>query len=108
MATRSLRFVVLALLLLTSLGSVGWSTAGADDATAVASPVASPTVVQHWPSWISIGPSNVILARAVRPDACPQITIDGSTGAMDIRALPTTDHPNVVCETAVPTGSASV
>jgi predicted phosphodiesterase len=108
MDPRSLRLGIVAVLLLCLQGVTGWSPVGADDATPVASPVASPTAVEQWPSWIAIGPNDVILARAVRAETCPQITIDGSTGAMNIRALPTAEHPNVVCETAVPARSKSV
>jgi hypothetical protein len=108
MATRSLGYKFLALLVLWSLSLSGWFTVGANSATPVASPVASPTAVEQWPSWIAIGPSDLIIARAVRAATCPQITIDGSTGAMDIRALPTSEHPNIVCETTVPAGSTDV
>ncbi len=51
-------------------------------------PLASPTAVEQWPSWIALGPSDSIIARAVRAATCPQITIDGSTGAMDITGAP--------------------
>jgi hypothetical protein len=108
MSTRSQRTSILALLLLCTQFLTGWSVVDANDATPAASPVASPAAVEQWPSWIQIGPNDVILARAVRAETCPQITIDGSTGAMNIRALPNVDHPNIVCETAVPTGSKSV
>ncbi len=108
MATRSLRLKILALLALLTLSPLGWATVQADDASPVASPAASPTAVKHWPSWIAVGPSDTIIARAVRASTCPQITIDGSTGSMDIRALPTAEHPNVVCESTVPAGSTQV
>ena len=108
MTTRSLHSRVLALLVLLSLTLIGWSTPVANGATPVASPVASPTAVEKWPSWISIGPSDSIIARAVRSTTCPQITIDGSRGSMNIRALPNAEHPNVVCETSVPSGSEAV
>lgn len=108
MAARSLRLRILVLLALLTVSPVGWTTISAADATPVASPIASPTAVEHWPSWIAIGPSDSIIARAVRASTCPQITIDGSTGSMAIRALPTAEHPNFVCETTVPAGSAEV
>lgn len=108
MDPRSLRLGIVAVLLLCLQGIAGWSPVTADDATPISSPVASPTAVERWPSWITIGPNDVILARAVRSETCPQITIDGSTGAMNIRALPTADHPNVVCESAIPARSKSV
>jgi predicted phosphodiesterase len=106
MATRSLRLRALAVLLLLTMSPIGWATVQADDATPV--PAASPTAVEDWPSWISIGPSNTIIARAIRASACPQINFDGSTGSMDIRALPTETHPNVVCESTIPAGATHV
>ncbi len=108
MTPRSLRVSVFALLVLCSQFVASSSAVAAEDATPYASPIASPTAVQQWPSWIALGPNDVIIARAVRTETCPQITIDGSTGTMNIRALPNAEHPNVVCETAVPSGSKSV
>jgi predicted phosphodiesterase len=108
MARPLLRLRILALLACWSLSMLGWSAIGASDATPLASPVASPTAVEHWPSWVAIGPSDAIIARAVRPESCPQIAIDGSKGSMNIRALPTAEHPNVVCETTVPSGASAV
>ncbi len=104
----SLRPKVLVVLALLMLSPIGWANIEANDATPVASPAASPTAVESWPSWITLGPSNAIIARAVRATACPQITIDGSTGSMNIRALPAAEHPNVVCETTVPAGATTV
>ena len=108
MTPRSLRVSVFALLVLCSQFVASSSAVAAEDATPYASPIASPTAVQQWPSWVALGPNDVIIARAVRTETCPQITIDGSTGTMNIRALPNAEHPNVVCETAVPSGSKSV
>ena len=66
MTPRSLRVNVFALLVLCSQLVIGWSAVGADDATPAASPIASPTAVEQWPSWIQLGPNDVILARAIR------------------------------------------
>lgn len=108
MIARSLHSRFFALIVLCSLSLIGWASPAAHGATPVASPVASPSAVEEWPSWISIGPSDSIIARAVRPATCPQITIDGSSGSMNIRALPSAEHPNVVCETTVPSGATTV
>lgn len=55
-----------------------------------------------------MGPDNTISVRAVRQDACPQIVIDGSSGDMAVRATPTEQHPNVVCETLIPHESIDI
>lgn len=108
MSPKSLRLNLLLLLVLCLASMGSWTSVDANDATPAASPVASPTAVEHWPAWMAIGPDDLIIARAVRPSTCPTITIDGSSGSMNIRALPTAEHPNVVCETAVPAGSSAV
>ena len=108
MTPRSLRISIFALLVLCAQFLPTWSNGSAEDATPTALPVASPTAVEQWPTWIQLGANNVIIARAVRAETCPQITIDGSTGAMNIRAQPNADHPNIVCETAVPPKSKAV
>ncbi len=108
MTKQLLRLNVLALLILCFLSLSNAARVDANNATPAASPVASPTAVEHWPSWVEIGPSNMIIARSVRPESCPVITIDGSSGSMNIRALPTENHPNVVCETTVPAGANTV
>lgn len=108
MAGRSLRFIALASLMFWSLTFVAWSMTGASDATPLASPVASPTAGETWPSWVEIGPGNATIVRAVRVETCPAITIDGTVANMNIRAQPTADHPNIVCETFVPAGSRTV
>ncbi len=107
MATLLFRMKLVPLLVLALVSPLGWVSVNAD-ATPVSSPMASPTAVEDWPTWIAIGPSDTIIARAVRSSTCPQITIDGSTGSMDIRALPVEGHPNVVCESTVPAGSTQV
>ncbi len=108
MTKQQLRLNVFTLLILCSFGLGSVARVDAKNATPVASPVASPTAVEPWPSWVEIGPSNMIIARAVRSESCPVITIDGSSGSMNIRALPTEHHPNVVCETTVPAGAIAV
>jgi len=108
MAGRSIRFMALASLMLWSLTFTAGSMAGASDATPLASPVASATAGETWPSWVEIGPGNATIVRAVRAETCPAITIDGTVASMNIRAQPTADHPNIVCETFVPFGSRAV
>lgn len=101
---RFLRIGALVSLLFLTLSAVGFTTTIAIEATPVASPAAS----EVWPSWVEIGPGNAIIVRAVRASVCPAITIDGIASTMNIRAQPTEDHPNVVCETFVPAGSQAV
>ncbi len=108
MLKRALRLNVVLVLALCSLNLIGSIGVDATDATPVASPVASPEAVETWPSWIQLGADNAIIGRAIRPSACPEIDIDGVASTMDIRAQPTDNHPNVVCETTVPPGTASV
>lgn len=118
MRFRSVRISMLAsLILLASIWS-GFAIAVAQsDATPAASPVASPVAVpasaspvalDSWPQWIQLGPNDSILARAVRMNTCPEITIDGQSQQMEVRAEATANHPNVVCQSTVPAGSTSV
>lgn len=105
MRARSYRIAVVALLAILSLTSAAIAN---EQATPSASPVASPQAVEHWPSWTQIGPSDTLLARAIRASECPEIVIDGVPSSMDLRAGPDQDHPNVVCETVIPPGTASI
>lgn len=108
MSKHRLRLNMIVVLVLCSLTLMSSARVDANDATPVASPIASPTALEDWPSWVEIGPSNMIIARSVRPESCPVITIDGAGGSMNIRALPTDNHPNIVCETTVPSGASTV
>lgn len=109
MSHRLTRLTILALLVLVIPGLfLGSSGLAQSSATPAASPAATPSAVESWPSWVQLGPNDVILARAVRAETCPQITIDGVAHDMDLRAAPTAEHPNVVCEATVPPASVSV
>ncbi len=52
-----------------------------------------------------LGP-NGVLARVITSDAnCPEISIDGSTHAMQVRAAPDENFPVTVCDAALPQGT---
>jgi hypothetical protein len=54
-----------------------------------------------------LGPTGVI-ARVITDDtACPEITVDGATSAMQLRAGPEANYPNTVCEAAIPPAATS-
>lgn len=104
----NLRLALGALLLVSMVATANAPGAVLAEATPGASPVASPQAVEPWPSWVQLGPDDTILARAVRAETCPQISIDGVERTMDLRAAATADHPNVVCESIVPSTSETV
>ncbi len=108
MMGRTLRWGAIVSLLFLTVAAYGFGITGASDATPLASPVASPVVSDGWPSWVEIGPGDATIVRAVRAETCPAIRIDGTVASMNIRAQPTADHPNVVCEATLPAGSDSV
>ncbi len=54
-----------------------------------------------------LGPDGVV-ARVITTDAqCPQITVDGNTSAMNVRAAPDADFPVMICDTLLPKATAS-
>jgi hypothetical protein len=59
--------------------------------------------------WVALGPSGAVIARVITTDlTCPQIALDSTTQAMEVRAQPSPpDYPVLVCEATIPTGVAS-
>lgn len=82
------------------------SPAASPTASPVASPVATPFASGVASVWVELGPNGVQIARAVSTTAtCPNITIDGSAQAMDVRAAADTAFPVTICQTTIPTGA---
>lgn len=55
-----------------------------------------------------LGPDGVV-ARVITTNAqCPEITIDGKTAAMQVRAAPDDKFPVTVCDSAIPAAAVSV
>ncbi len=58
--------------------------------------------------WIQLGPNNTALARAITTGgACPALTVDGATVAMQPRSVPTTTFPVLECEASLPIGGTA-
>ncbi len=95
----------LAALVVLALGLV--PAAAQTPAAGEATPVAEAYIPEHAPepvAWTLIGPDGVMIARALAPDACPGISIDGVETPMALRAGATPEFPGVVCEAAIPPG----
>ncbi len=58
-------------------------------------------------AFILLGPDGAV-ARVITPEAqCPDITIDGSARAMQVRAAPNQDFPVTVCDAPIPPSATS-
>ncbi len=58
--------------------------------------------------WIQLGPNATVLARAITTaSACPQLSVDGATVAMQPRSQPTTAFPVLQCEAVLPLGGTA-
>ncbi len=59
-------------------------------------------------TWTQRGPGGNVFARAILTRSCPNITLDGHTQQMRVRALPTPPaFPVMSCETGIPDGTSS-
>jgi hypothetical protein len=73
-------------------------------ATASVHAETSQNTIAAWVQYTSEG----VEARAVVTGACPEITVDGYTYSMAIRATPTPDHNDTVCTFKVDEGSKNI
>ena len=73
-----------------------------------ATPQATPVAARLAPVWTQVGPEGSLVARTLVRDACPQITLDGSSQPMHTRVGPNgADFPETVCEATIPAGTGS-
>ena len=97
------RWALVSLLTLLVLSSV-MARADAQQAT----PQATPVAARLAPVWTQVGPEGSLVARTLVHDACPQITLDGSSQPMHTRVGPNgADFPETVCEATIPAGTGS-
>src|SRR5215204_5305414 len=69
---------------------------------------ATPVAARRAPVWTQVGPEGSLVARTLVPDACPPITLDGSSQPMPPRVGPNgADFPETVCEAPIPAGTGS-
>src|SRR5215213_2500777 len=97
------RWALVSLLTLLILYSV-MARADAQQAT----PQATPVATRRAPVWTQVGPEGALVARTLVHDACPPITLDGSSQPMPPRVGPNgADFPETVCEAPIPVGTGS-
>jgi hypothetical protein len=83
------------------------TTATAQSATAIASPVSSAEVGPLPPAWLEYGPNGQLIARVLANGACPSLQLDSAATAMHPRTIPSPDFPVVACEATIPFGVTS-
>ncbi|MGH0032936.1 MAG: metallophosphoesterase family protein [Myxococcota bacterium] len=68
---------------------------------------AAPAGAEGIAAWVQYTAAGVEV-RAVAPQSCPTLRVDGVPQPMTVRAAPTTDHPDVVCAAPLPDDVESV
>lgn len=76
----------------------------AQQATPVASPVASAPIGPLPPAWLEFGPRGQLLARVIVDGPCPQVLIDDQPAQMQPRTPASDNFPVIACEAIIPFG----